>query len=182
MANEKLITLELLEYFKGKLDTDINAGDALSVKAIDFADNKLKFYKTEDKSDTPIEIGLPEELYLDQTKTQIVESFAWSETTYPGSANPNLEGEPVLVFAVKGDKAVTYSFLGLRALVDVFTGKDTTTATTAVSDVNEISVAVKVSSVANNSIVVKNDGLYAPIPEAPTLTYASNEDIDNMFA
>ena len=46
----------------------------------------------------------PEKLFLDQAGTTVVENFAWSAATYPGSTNPNLDGKTVLVLAVKGDK------------------------------------------------------------------------------
>lgn len=69
--------------------------------------------------------NLPEEQFLDLTKTEFVESFTWSSTTYPGSTNPNLNGKPVLVLALKDeDGNVAYSFINLEDLIDVYTGTD----------------------------------------------------------
>lgn len=67
--------------------------------------------------------NLPEEQFLDLTKTEFVENFTWSNTTYPGSTNPNLDGKPVLVLALKDeDGNVAYSFVNLEDLIDVYTG------------------------------------------------------------
>lgn len=120
--------MEALTYFKGLMDAVIKEGDNAAVKAVDYANNKLKLYLNADKSDaTPIEIDLPEEMFLDQAKTKLVGSFAWSETEYPGSTNPNLDGKPVMVLAVKGDTDVTYSFVSFESLTtDISSAKVTT--------------------------------------------------------
>ena len=67
--------------------------------------------------------ALPKEQFLDLTKTTFVQSFTWSSTTYPGSTNPNLNGKPVLVLALKNssDNTVAYSFLNMYELVDTYT-------------------------------------------------------------
>ena len=49
-------------------------------------------------------------------------------------------------------------------MIDIYTGKETTTTTTAVSETNEISVDVKISAEAGNSLSVKDDGLYVNVP------------------
>lgn len=67
--------------------------------------------------------NIPAEQFLDLTKTTFVQSFAWSSTTYPGSTNPNLNGKPVLVLALKDeDGNIAYSFLSLEDLIDVYKG------------------------------------------------------------
>lgn len=179
-TSSKLITLELLSYFKGKMDTVIAEGDAKAFKAVDYADNTLKFYKTEDKSDSPVEISLPEEMFLDQTKTVFVDNFAWSDATYPGSVDPSLDGKPVMVLAVKGDTTTTYSFVNLEKLVDVYTGEDTATVSTTVAD-GKIKANAKISAEENNVIEAKPDGLYVAKPDEVTFTYASESDIDGLF-
>lgn len=107
-------------------------------------------------------INLPAEQFIDTTKTSFVNNFAWSNTTYPGSTNPNLEGKPVLVLALseEGETNPTYSFLNMEYLVDIYEGGSTGTATVTVSG-QEITVDVKVSAEANNMIVAKADGMYA---------------------
>lgn len=54
------------------------------------------------------------------------------------------------------------------ALVDVYTGGASKTASVTVSDKNVISVDVKVSAAENNNIEVKEDGLYVANPDAYT--------------
>ena len=52
--------------------------------------------------------------------------------------------------------------------VIIYTGLATSTAEVTVSDENKISVRVKVSAKANNSIIVEEDGLYVAVPDAYT--------------
>ena len=70
--------------------------------------------------------ALPSEQFLDLTNTIYVDSFSWSDAKYPGSTNPNLDGKPVLVLALKdNDGNVQYGFVSLNDLVDVYTGDET---------------------------------------------------------
>lgn len=67
--------------------------------------------------------ALPKEQFLDQTKTELVQSFAFDATKYAGAANPNLEGKQVLVLALKGvdnvtkAETITYQFIDVSTLV-----------------------------------------------------------------
>lgn len=54
------------------------------------------------------------------------------------------------------------------SLIDIYVGVATSTATVTVSDDNKISVAVRVSAKANNSITIEEDGLYVAVPDAYT--------------
>lgn len=54
------------------------------------------------------------------------------------------------------------------SLIDIYVGVATSTAEVTVSSNNEISVKVKVSAKANNSIVIEEDGLYVAVPDAYT--------------
>jgi hypothetical protein len=66
--------------------------------------------------------------------------------------------------AVKGDdNTVTYSFVNVESLVDIYTGEETSTAAVAVSADNKISANVKVSAEEGNFIEVKEDGLYVTV-------------------
>lgn len=56
----------------------------------------------------------------------------------------------------------------VSGLIDVYTGKATNTATTTVSATNEISVDVKISTEAGNSLTAKDDGLYVSVPSDTT--------------
>ena len=54
------------------------------------------------------------------------------------------------------------------SLIDIYIGVATSTATVTVSDDNKISVDVRVSAKANNSITIEEDGLYVAVPDAYT--------------
>lgn len=112
--------------------------------------------------------ALPEEMFLDQAKTQFIPNFAFNATTYAGATNPNLDGKPVLVLAVKGidhtnNDAVTmtYSFLNMIALTDVYTPALGNTA--KVITINDYMITFHVSAEPNNAITVQNDGLHVNI-------------------
>lgn len=205
MANEKLITLELLGYNNEKIKAIIEAGDAKAIKSADYSNNTLSFYTTADKSgDAVATLNLPEEQFLDQTKTVFVPNFAWSAETYPASTDPSLDGQPVLVLAVKGDNSTTYSFVSLGDIVATIIGEATSTATTTVSD-GKAKVDVKISSETDNALEAKTDGLYVNIPSAevsissesgnsivkktdglyvsvPEITVATDEEVNALFS
>lgn len=173
--NKKIVTLDLLEEVKKYID----ANDGVTIKSVGFEDNTLKFYTTTDMSGEPVkEIVLSEEYFLDQTKTTLVNEFAWSEDTYPNSTDPNLEGKPVFVLAVKGDTDVNYSFVSMESLFVVYEGDSTSSADVEISEGNKITATVKISAETGNVAVVKDDGIYVPETE---LEYATKEDINNLF-
>lgn len=70
--------------------------------------------------------ALPKEYFLDTEKTGFVYNFAFSQATYAGATDPNLNGKPVLILAMKGidhtnNDAVNYKylFIDVAALADV---------------------------------------------------------------
>lgn len=99
--------------------------------------------------------ALPKEMFLDQTKTTFVPNFAFNATTYAGATNPNMEGKPVLVLAVKGvdntapsdtsKQTLTYSFLDMSTLVDTYTPAAGDSA--KILTINGYTIAVNISSV-----------------------------------
>ncbi len=127
--------------------------------------------------------ALPTEMFLDQAKTAFIPNFAFNGTTYAGASNPNLDGKPVLVLAVKGidhtnnnAETTTYSFLDVSTLVDTYTAKTGASAqilnisgyeievkfdNTLTTSANGLGVAV--SAVANNAITKQSDGLHVNI-------------------
>jgi len=120
-------------------------------------------------------------IFLDQTGTQLVENFAWSASTYPGSTNPNLDGKTVLVLAVRGDLATNpttnFSFVSLEKLIDIYTAGDNTIT------ISGYTVAVKISAAANNAITVNNDGLHVDISgKADKVTNATAGNIATLDA
>ena len=158
------VSMANLTKYDGNLKTYIDSEKTKALKALAVKDNKINFYVNPAPTDdtTP---DFPTEYLLDQTKTTFVQEFAWSDTTYTGSTDPSLEGKPVLVLAVKGEEdEVTYSFVNLETLVDIYEGGETETATVTVdADTNEITVEVKVSAEEGNILEVKDDGLYASV-------------------
>lgn len=159
------VTLQNLKTYDGNLKTYIDSDKTKSIKGYLKKDNTWNFYNTDAPTEdsTPIfSIDVPVEYFLDQTKTTFVQEFTWSAETYVGSTDPSLEGKPVWVMAVKGDdNTVTYSFVNLETLVDVYTAKETNSITVVVSDTNEISADVKISAEEGNILSAKEDGLFA---------------------
>ena len=138
------------------------------IKSVVFKDNSILFYNkpnaiADDVAD--FTVNLPAEYFLDQTKTVFVPNFAWSVETYPASTDPSLDGQPVLVLAVKGsDNTVTYSFISMLSLVNIYKAStDTSTVTLTINDdTNTISAVVNISSDEGNALKVGTDGgLYA---------------------
>jgi hypothetical protein len=161
------ITLQNLKTYDGKVKSFVGTETAKAIKGYLKVDNAWNFYTEENptaESVPAFSIDVPTEYFLDQTKTTFVQEFAYSAELYAGSTDPNLEGKPVWVMAVKGDNdTVTYSFVNLETLVDIYTGAETDTITVAVSEDNVISAEVKVSAAEGNIITVNEDGLYATV-------------------
>lgn len=154
----KLVTLEHL----GNLATRTVKAIEPTFKSAKAEGNAVYFYTSSDTTGTvAFTFDFPEELFLDQAGTTLVENFAWTAETYPNSANPNLEGKTVLVLAVKGDKETNpttkYSFVNLETLIDTYTASDTTVT------IADYKVKVNVSAEANNAIETKSDGLHVDI-------------------
>lgn len=112
--------------------------------------------------------ALPKEAFLDMVKTVFVNAFSWSDVLYPGSTNPNLDGKPVMVFAVKSidhtnndAETTTFSFVDFATLVDTYTAAAGDSA--KILTISGRSIAVNISAQANNAIEVKNDGLHVDI-------------------
>ena len=180
MAETKLINLSLLNQYHDLNKAYIDAADAKSLKAVTYANNTLSFFKTEDTAGTAAyTFNLPEEMFLDQAKTEFVNNFAWSELSYPGSTNPELDGKPVLVLAVKGDSEnPTFSFVSLEQLIDIYTGEATNTATVSVSSDNKITAEVKISSTTGNVLTSDDNGLYVPTPPVTDISGKADKVAD----
>ena len=132
--------------------------------------NTVSFYVDSDTTGTPaFYFDFPEEIFLDQVGTRLVENFSWSALAYPNSVNPNLDGKIVLVLAVKGDKEVNpttkFSFVNLEKLIDTYTASDTSITIT------DYKVKANISAATGNALEIKADGLYVdalPKVENPT--------------
>ena len=149
------------------IKTWVDSEESLALKTTLYNNNTLTFYKkpnatVDDTAD--FTINLPKEQFLDQTKTTFVNEFAWSEELYPNSTNPDLDTEPVLVLAVKGDTDVAYSFVSMNELVKKYKASTVTSTVTLTIDdtTNTISGEVNISADEGNLLEVGADGgLYA---------------------
>lgn len=149
------------------IKTWVDSEESLAIKTTLYNNNTLTFYKkpnatVDDTAD--FSINLPKEQFLDQTKTTFVNEFVWSEELYPNSTNPNLDTEPVLVLAVKGDTDVAYSFVSMNELVKIYKASTiASTVTLTIDDAtNTISGEVNISADEGNLLEVGTDGgLYA---------------------
>lgn len=171
--------IEILTELKTWIDTDKN----IAIKKVLFSNNTILFYKNPNAigTDEPeYKIDLPTERFLDQTKTTLVPKFVWTEEFYPGSINPNLEGKPVFVLAVKGisntsDMAETtsYSFLNMETIIKQYrVSEESSTVRLELNEnTNTFSGSVNISSDSNNSLSVGTDnGLYSPVVDTSVLT------------
>ena len=156
----------LNENFAKKTDlTTISTAATSAFKAGKVEGNTVKlFTTTETTGAAAFSFDFPTEYFLDQTKSQFVQSFAFSTETYPGATDPSLDGKPVMVLAVKaeGGSSVTYSFVDLTYLLNTYVaktdGKDASTAVTI--DGYTIEVKVNISSEEGNQLQLKADGLF----------------------
>ncbi len=112
--------------------------------------------------------ALPVEMFLDQAKTRFVQSFAFTQETYPGGTDPNLNGKPVLVLALKARdhnnnnaETVTYSFLNMETLVDTYTAKAGDSA--KILNIAGYEIEVKIDPSNDNAIEVTANGLQVNI-------------------
>ena len=138
-----------------------------TIKFVNVTGNKINFYVSTDGTGSPLcSVDFPKELYLDQVQTQFISSFEFSAATYPDTTNPNLDGKPVLVIAVKdnnqgGTAVYTYSFIDMTSLVDVYTIASGDSA--KILSILNNAITFHISAEPNNAITVKNDGLHVDI-------------------
>lgn len=185
----KLVKLASLKALAEKVNTELTPAKAAATAAFKSGKvegNKVKLFTSTDKTGTAaFEFDFPVEMVLDQAKTAFVPKFAWSDVTYPGSADPKLEGKPVMVLAVKGsDGSVTYSFMGMAALVDTYkakvSGKDASTTVTIAG--YEVDVKVNISKEPNNVLEARADGLYVPKTDISGKADKVQPAVDGNFA
>ena len=168
------VTLNNLTRYDSNLKTYIDSNKTKALKSLTVADNKINFYRDAapaEGAEADFVVDLPVEFFLDQAKTVFVQDFVWSDAVYAGSTNPNLDGKPVLVLAVKGDNnTVVYSFLNMETLIDIYTGEATKSITLTVTADNKISADVIVSAAEGNMLSIKDDGLFVAAAEEVDIT------------
>lgn len=171
-ANHEFVptTKAVKNYVDGKISEVINM-DGQFVTDVAYNDGKIELQKGKNVSNIPISgvahnptydastrtIHLPvfgnDELVISLGKDLVVTSGLYNEI------NKSLE-----LTLTSGDKVI----IPVGSLIDIYTGIATSTTTTHVSAENKISVSVKVSANVNNQIIIENDGLYVPLPDAYT--------------
>lgn len=144
---------------KRELDKISISGLSVAFQSVEIDNGVVKFYATTDRTGNVVgSFDLPEEIFLDQAGTTLVENFAWTAVAYPNSTNPNLEGKIVLVLAVKGDKStnptIKYSFVDVSKLIDTYAAGDNSIT------ISGYSVSVKISPTAGNLLSVTANGLF----------------------
>ena len=158
-----LTNLQALQDLASRIQTKFNALQAadVSLKGVSVVGNSLKFFTSTDTSTTPaFSIDLPAEMFLDSVSTGLVPNFAFSAATYEGATDPNLNGKPVLVLGIKTrnndgvSETISYSFLDMSTLVDVYTASDTSIIIT------DYKVKVNVSADSDNMLATTANGLY----------------------
>lgn len=178
----KLVKLASLKALAERVNTELST----AFKSGKVEGNKVKLFTSPDKTGAAaFEFDFPVEMVLDQAKTAFVPKFTWSLETYPGSEDPGLNGKPVMVLAVKGsDGSVTYSFMGMAALVDTYkakvSGKDASTTVTIAG--YEVDVKVNISKELNNVLEVRADGLYVPKTDISGKADKVQPAVDGNFA
>ena len=120
--------------------------------------NTVSFYVDSDTTGTPaFYFDFPEEIFLDQVGTRLVENFSWSALAYPNSVNPNLDGKTVLTLAVKGDKEVNpttkFSFVNLEKLIDTYAASDTSIT------ISDYKAKVNLDASSDNILTLTSGGL-----------------------
>lgn len=188
----KLVKLASLKALAEKVNTEltpVKAAATAAFKSGKVEGNKVKIFTTTDKTGAAaFEFDFPVEMVLDQAKTAFVPKFTWSLETYPGTEDPNLNGKPVMVLAVKGsDGSVTYSFMGMAALVDTYKAKvESKDASTTVTIAGyEVDVKVNISKDPDNVLEARADGLYVPKPKETDISGKADKvqpAVDGNFA
>ena len=156
-TGDNLVKVSQLQTALTRVKTEIDALDDKTFSSVAVSGGKINFYASDDATGTALaSIDLPEEIFLDQSQTTFVQNFTFSTLTYPGATNPNLDGKPVFVLAVKGDKSVnptlTYSFVNLE-------GMGASYSAGGGIGISNDTINVSLSANAGNILSIANDGL-----------------------
>ena len=154
-----------------KLAQRVNAELGKTIRTVLVDGNTVNFYneKNATSSDTPVfTFDFPSELFLDQAKTQLVQNFIFSASTYAGAADPNLDGKQVLVLGVKtqnanGSTSIAYSFVDLTSLIEIIeiASGDSAKVLSLTENGKTRTISFHVSATAGNIISVEAEGIYA---------------------
>lgn len=155
----------------GAATTKLTAKIAPAFKAAKTENGTVSFFTDSDTTGTPaFSFNFPEEIYLRQLGTQIVPNFTFDSATYKGAANPQLNGKTVFTLAVRGDSdTVTYSFVDMSELVDVYTNSDTSVT------VENYKIKVNIDADSDNILTLTNNGLFVDGSAIETTPYTNSD-------
>ena len=163
-------TKAVADYVTAKIEA-VTGGKGLFVTDVKYADGKLSVAK----GDTPVETVLTGVVhtptYDAETRTIKLPVFGGDELDINlgkdlvvTSGKYDADSQEIQLTITSGDVIK----IPVGSLIDIYTGIATSSATVTVNDQNQISVAVKVSANADNSITIEDDGLYVAVPDAYT--------------
>lgn len=152
--------IEEVEGIKGKFVTDVTYKDGI-----------LSVAKGDDPITTTLTGVVHEPTYDSETRTIKLPVFGGDELTISlgkdlvvTSGTYNATDKNIELTITTGEVIK----IPVGSLVDIYVGVATSTADVTVSDDNKISVKVKVSAKANNTLTIEDDGLYVSVPDAYT--------------
>lgn len=158
------------DYVQNKIAA-VTGGKGLFVTEVTYADGKISVAKGDEPVETELTGLVHAPTYDAETRTIKLPVFGGDELSI------NL-GKDLVVTSGKYDaktKEIQLTItsgdvikIPVGSLIDIYTGIATSSAEVTVNDQNQISVNVKVSAKANNSIVLETDGLYVAVPDAYT--------------
>lgn len=163
-------TKAVADYVNAKVEGVVGM-EGKFVTAVDYADGVLSVAKNGEPVKTTLQGVVHAPTYDADTRTIKLPVFGGDELTIAlgkdlvvTSGTYDARTQEIKLTITSGDVIK----IPVGSLVDIYTGIATSTAEVTVSDDNKISVAVKVSANANNSIVIEEDGLYVAVPDAYT--------------
>lgn len=177
------LTTELKKTFAKKAElADVSNAAAAAIKSGIVEGNTVKLFTSTDQTGAAaFSFDFPTEYFLDQTKSQFVQNFAFSAETYAGATDPGLDGKPVMVLAVKaeGGTEITYSFVDLTYLLNTYKPAAGDGSATVTVDGYNISVNVNISADADNALTKKEDGsLFVPKAAVVDISGKADKDTD----
>lgn len=158
----KIAKLKVLSELAQRIQARLNALETADapIKSVAVVGNSLNFFTTTDTSSAAaFTVNLPAEISLDAETTNLISSFTFNASTYAGATDPNLNGKPVLVLGVKTKSndgqttTLSYSFIDVSALVDVYTASDTSIV------ISDNKVKANVSADSDNMLATTANGL-----------------------
>ncbi len=158
----KIAKLKVINDLAERIQARLNALETADapIKSVAVVGNALNFFNTTDTSTAAaFTINLPSEISLDAATTHLISTFTFNADLYVGATNPNLNGKPVLVLGVKTKSndgqttTLSYSFIDVSSLVDVYTASDTSIVIT------DNKIKANVSADSDNMLATTANGL-----------------------